>query len=662
MFLFRRAWNLLCRLILLLALAAFSGGLVIMGLHFPFYALVAVAVARLQAGRRVRPSDAHGTARMSNVLDLANSHTLGDDGVILGRVGWAERPGLMASVSSLLSPCIRSDIACGLVWAALFKSRWLSNRMIRINDYCHLATFSRTGGGKGVSVIVPTLRSYRRSIVTTDPDGQNFHLSWKFRKRMGHEIVCLDPNHRCGPRSARFNPLAFIKRKAADVLDQCREVAGLIIVKDERDSNPYWNDQAENVLTAVIAFVVLCAPRKERNLDTVREILSSRDMFANLVTTLRQAKHRVLRRAGGLLSWLQDKELNGVINSVGRHMAWIDSPEVAACLKGNSFDPRKLKTGKMTVYLVLPGTRLVSLAPLMRLWIGSLLRLAQEDGPNEANEILFVLDEAAHLGHIQALETAVTTIRKYGVRLWFIFQSINQVKEVYGKAADTVLGNIATLQFFNLMCFDTCETVSRWIGTETRRQVLPNNSTSTTQQTGSPRTASSISKSSSRGLTTTELGRRVLMPEEIRVLPEDVALVFHNKLPVIPAKLLRYYDAPEFKGRRTGKQRGIGLAAGIKAVLMLVISVGFVSFARSLPVQQIRPWTPARPYWAVPGRGYGPQPWQLGSGAPLPSYRPDSYPQRQSPVYRTTTPSRRPPSRGRTQQRPSDVNESFRVR
>ena len=88
----------------------------------------------------------------------------------------------------------------------------------------HLATFAPTGRGKGVSVLIPNLLSYRHSCVVTDPKGELFQLTSEHRRqKFGHRIIRLDPSELCGPGSDTFNPLDFIDDKADDFLDQCRD-------------------------------------------------------------------------------------------------------------------------------------------------------------------------------------------------------------------------------------------------------------------------------------------------------------------------------------------------------------------------------------------------------------------------------------------------------
>ena len=50
-----------------------------------------------------------------------------------------------------------------LFLSAFGGSRWVSDHMIRIRDFVHLATFAPTGRGKGVSVLIPNLLSYTKA-------------------------------------------------------------------------------------------------------------------------------------------------------------------------------------------------------------------------------------------------------------------------------------------------------------------------------------------------------------------------------------------------------------------------------------------------------------------------------------------------------------------
>ena len=82
--------------------------------------------------------------------------------------------------------------------------------MIRIRQFTHLATFAPTGSGKGVSVVVPNLLSYRHSCVVVDPKGELYNLTSRHRRqKFGHTIVRLDPFGICGPGGGHLQPIGL---------------------------------------------------------------------------------------------------------------------------------------------------------------------------------------------------------------------------------------------------------------------------------------------------------------------------------------------------------------------------------------------------------------------------------------------------------------------
>jgi type IV secretion system protein VirD4 len=583
-----RLWAFGCRLTIVVAIGLAALGTLALGLVYPWLLVLAILGVAWRNSRGWRGSWSHGTARMATMQDLIGRGMLrGDDGIIIGRAGMLAHVTRWQAIRSLFSLSVPSDTAVGQFASAFYGSRWMAERIIRIKDAVHCAAFSRTGGGKGVSVVIPNLLSYRGSVVVIDPKCENFFKTFQRRKRMGSTIVRLDPMLLGGPGAASFNPLSFIDAKAPDFLDQCRDLANMLVVRQGTEHEPHWNDSAELVLTAMICFVCACeADPAERTLATVRILVSDRDKFAKAIEVMRRMDNEVVRRLGGQLTWFVDRELGGVLTTVQRHTTWMDSPAVAACLTKNGFDPRDLRRGNVSLYLVVPPDRLVTWAPLIRMWIGSFIKILIREGADERRQVLFMLDEIAQLGgRLQALEDAVAIGRGYGIRLFFIFQSLEQVRACYGEKAGVILDNLSTMLFFALgNALETAELISRRGGDVTIRVTTPNSSYTDGTGTSTSQPGQSINRSSSRGMNVAELGRKLLLPDEILRLPEDVALVFHRNLPVIPALLLRYYNAPEFAGKRTGRRRGLGVAAGIWAMLTLLASILFTGFISGVPV------------------------------------------------------------------------------
>ena len=542
----------------------------------------------------------HGTARTASFADLVRYRLLGDDGLILGSAGLVHSPSLWQAARGLFSPATDSESASRQFFAAFRRGRRGMNRLIRLKGFVHLATFAPAGRGKSVCVLVPNLLSYVKSCVVTDPKGELFTLTGEHRRRkFGHRIIRLDPFGLCGPGSDRFNPLLFIDPAADDFLDQCRDLANMLVVRTGNEHDTHWCDSAEIVITAFIAYV--CACEKDaatRTLDTVRELVSSRQSYLTAVEMMQKtgSHNGVIQRLGHLLSWYADKELGSVLTTVQRCTQFLDSPIVARNTNSASFDPRCLRSGRATIYLILPHDKLVTLAPLMRLWVGMILRTITRGVPDDRNRVLFLIDEAGHLGKIQVLEDAVTLMRGMGIRLWFFYQSITQLHTCFGENASTIIDNLETQQYFGINSFFAADEISKRIGDATISTTTRGDSTgySYTHSTGGQESGNS---STGSNFNYADTGRRLLKPEELMLLPDDVALVFHRNLPVIPAKLVKYFAAEEFKDGGTGSQAGLGLVACLVAVACLVFSGYVASMAASLPVPGQRPVrrVPARP-------------------------------------------------------------------
>lgn len=581
------------RACLIAACLAVALGLVAIACEFPWLVAIAGFCVVWRQSRQQKSSGwSHGTARMAGFADLVRHRLLGDNGLILGAASLTDKPSLWQAIGGLFSASVDSETACRLFHAHFHKGQCSPRRLIRLKEFVHLATFAPAGRGKSVCVLAPNLLSYPKSCVVTDPKGELFNLTAGHRwRKFGHRVIRLDPFGLCGQGSDSFNPLLFIDADADDFLDQCRDLANMLVVRSGHETDPHWCDSAEIVLTAFIAFVCACESNPaERTLNMVRDLVSSRVKYEAAVETMQQVESHngVIQRLGHSLTWYMDKELGSVLSTVQRCTQFLDSPVVARNTGSSSFDPRCLRTSKATIYLILPGERLETLAPLMRLWVGMILRTITRGVPDDRNRVLFLIDEAAHLGKIQVLENAVTLMRGMGIRLWFFFQSLSQLQTCYGEKSATILDNIETQQYFGINSFEVADEISKRIGDVTISVASRGGSTGysrSSTSTGGPQG----SYSSGSNVNYSDTGRRLFKPEELMLLPDEMALVFHRNLPVIPALLLKYFEAEEFKSGRAGSQAKSAMPLGLVVVAWLLAFAFAAAVVGKLSSPQSRP-------------------------------------------------------------------------
>src|SRR5271166_3380088 len=548
------AFLIRCALALAVVMATLT--LLSLGLRFPGAVTVLLGVAAYRRAMAWRGSgDAYGTARPSSLGDLwGNSLLDGDGGLIMGTCGYVEPPTKAEGLAALFS-LKPSALACRLFLAAFLGRGWCSGITIRVKDAVHVGVYASTGAGKGVSVLIPILLSDKRSVVVLDPQGSLYAAAATHRQqKFGHRIVRLDSSGICGEGGDAVNPIDFLDPKSPGLFDGCKELASLLVVRKGTETDPHWDDRAEQVLTC---FIYLIAAHEtdpaRRNLLSVRDIVSSRDAYMAIMNVMRTMPDPVVKELGDSLTWLASDELNSVLSVVQRHIAWMTSPVVADSLRRSSFDPMDLKRGRLSV---------------------------------------FIIDQTAAIGRMHILENAITQLRGYGIRLLLVFQSIGQLQKVYGENAQTIADNLGTQLYFCTRAYDSLEHLSKLIGDCTIQTSSLNNTKGHSHPTGVGREPQPGNASTSTSLTTNEAGRRWAKAEEIRTLPKDFGLLFHSNLNVITPQLLRHYDSPLFRHGRAGESLGLGLAGAGAAVAALFAACFLSAAVASLPAPAMRQSAP----------------------------------------------------------------------
>ncbi len=190
--------------------------------------MVVVAVIALIYSRRPwRPSrTAHGTARPAYREDLKRAGMLAGKGLLLGR--------------------------------ELGKR----SKLISMPRYVHLAVFARTSAGKGVSFLIPWLLTWwRGSTATLDFKAELYRATAAKRRKMGQKVVRLDPFG--GPGADSFNPLDLMG-SGPDCIDDARAATEAMVVRTGEEKDPHWNDQAANVITAILDAFLASQKREGR--------------------------------------------------------------------------------------------------------------------------------------------------------------------------------------------------------------------------------------------------------------------------------------------------------------------------------------------------------------------------------------------------------------
>ena len=134
----------------------------------------------------------------------------------------------------------------------------------------------------------------------------------------------------------------------------------------------------------------------------------------------------------------------------------------------------KTRPEGLSLYLCLPQRYMNTHYRWLRMMISlTVTEMEKVRGrPATGHPILMVLDEFAGLKRMEVIETAAAQIAGYGVKMFFVLQSLEQLKAVYKDNWETFLANSGLKVFFNLEDNFSRDYVSKLIGeTEVIREV-----------------------------------------------------------------------------------------------------------------------------------------------------------------------------------------------
>jgi type IV secretion system protein VirD4 len=279
----------------------------------------------------------------------------------------------------------------------------------------------------------------------------------------------------------------------------------------------------------------------------------------------------MIARLGNQLTRYQGTELGSVMTTTNTFLWFLDTLAIAESTKASTFDPKELRNGKMTIYLVLPPEHMRSQSPLLRQWINALLRAVVRGGLQETNKVHFILDEAASLGHMEALDDAVDKYRGYGVRLQFYVQSLAQLQAMFPNGQDRTLLANTTQVYFGVNDKETAEYVSARLGEATIIVVSGGTNRGESYQTSE---GGKASYSQSRGVSDgwEQQGRNLLKPEEVAGLSPRTAITFTPGVPPIMTTLVPYFEDPTL-GKDRGMSRKAKMQTWQQAISILLLAV-----------------------------------------------------------------------------------------
>jgi len=334
-------------------------------------------------------------------------------------------------------------------------------------DSTHMLFFAGSGGYKTTSNVVPTALRYTGPLICLDPSTEVAPMVIQHRTRvLDREVMVLDPTNPI----MGFNVLDGIensRRKEEDIVG----IAHMLLsesVRFESSSASYFQNQAHNLLTGLLAHVML-SPEYEgrRNLRSLRQIVSEPEpsVLAMLRDIQEHSQSAFIRETLGVFTNMTEQTFSGVYSTASKDCQWLSLDSYAALVCGNAFKSSDIVSGKKDVFLNIPASILRSYPSIGRVIIGSLINAMIHADGGFKRRALFMLDEVDLLGYMRVLEEARDRGRKYGISMMLMYQSVGQLERHFGRdGAMSWIDGCAFTSYAAIKALDTARNVSAQCG------------------------------------------------------------------------------------------------------------------------------------------------------------------------------------------------------
>jgi type IV secretion system protein VirD4 len=408
----------------------------------------------------------------------------------------------------------------------------------------HVFLAAPTRSGKGVGIAIPNLLSFKDSVVVTDIKGENWDITAGYRQKHGQACFFFSPTRY---ETHRYNPLSYIDADPNRAVDDIQKIASMLYPEME-NVDPIWNASCRAMFLGIVLYlretpgkpvtlgeVLRCTMTRTETSRHFKEIIDSREVDGSPLSPL--CVHALMDFIG-CTSENTRSSIKKTFTS--RLELWLN-PIIDAATSASDFDLRKLRTERMSLYIGITPDDLGRLAPLVNLLCQQAIDLNTRQLPSQNSalkySVLFVLDEFTAFGRIGVLAKGISYVAGYGLRMLPIVQSPAQIRDVYGReAADTFTVNHAVQIVFAPREFRVAQEISESLGFQTVK-------------------ARSVSKKldwwkeKHPSESVSDHRRALLLPQEVRDIGDDHAILLVEGTPPIKCKKIRYFRDKTFTGR-----------------------------------------------------------------------------------------------------------------
>ena len=310
-----------------------------------------------------------------------------------------------------------------------------------------------SGSGKSRFYALINLLQACTSYFVLDCKGELLRMTGTFLKMRGYEIKVLDLLSM--EKSHCFNPFAYLQTDN-DVQKLVTSLFKATTPKGSQSNDPFWDTAASMLLSAIIFYLLYEAPEEEQNFPMVMEMLRAGEvredddtyqspldeLFERL--EIRNPDHIAVKYYKDYHSG-SAKTLKSIQITLAARLEKFNLASVAALTGTDELELASLGEKKVALFALIPDhdvsfNFLVSM--VYSCTFEQLFRLADDKYKGALPvPVHFLMDEFANVSLPDDFDKLLATMRSRNVFVSIIIQNIAQLKNLFEKQWESILGN-----------------------------------------------------------------------------------------------------------------------------------------------------------------------------------------------------------------------------
>lgn len=316
-----------------------------------------------------------------------------------------------------------------------------------------------SGSGKTRYFCKPGLYSANCSYLVTDPKGELLRAAGGLLLSLGYEVRVfnlIDPE-----QSDCYNPFVYV-REEKDVLSLIDNLIKNTTPRNATSNDPFWEKAEVALDSALMLYLIHEAPPEEQNFETMLYMMNFADVreedeqYRSPLDMLFRAleeeqpahvavkQYKVFKQAAG-------KTAKSILVTAAVRLAAFNIPQYAAMTSMDEMDFGSLGERKRAIFCVIPVND-----SSMNYLVGMLYTQCFQELYRRADlkyngrlpvPVRVLQDEWANVAQPESYPKILATCRSYNIGLNIIVQNVQQIKALYEKEHESIIGNCDTLLF-----------------------------------------------------------------------------------------------------------------------------------------------------------------------------------------------------------------------